>query len=301
MNYLNEIPKDRDIYMHLHVPKTAGTSMWKILEANFGGRLGADYALGGHPGKYSQAQMAEVLYQWDLDCFTAHNYSLPAIPFESLPNIHAFSFVRDPVAKAISSYFYLRNQSQLSPWHVCKKKKLTELLQENQGDIIGNLMLFDCSQVDFLMAGIADLNSVIEYSRNYNYHLLPTERFDDSLICLEKLYPAHFRDCSYGERSNTSPRDQKVTSEDLKLIERLPWIGKDRNLHKFSIAYLDELIESCFVSEDEFAAARTDFRKRCDEKSSTSLSGNMKADGKTSAMPMGRRLKSAARIILRGN
>jgi hypothetical protein len=275
--------------------------MWKILQANFGGRLGSDYALGGHPRKYSRATMAEVLYQWDLDCFTAHNYSLPAIPFESLPNIHAFSFVRDPVAKAISSYFYLRNNSQLSPWHVCKQKKMAELLRENQDDIIGNLMLFDCSQVDFLMSEISNLSSVIEYSRNYNYHLLPTERFDDYLICLEKLYPDHFRDCSYGERSNVSKRDQKVTSSDKELIERLPWIDKDRSLHKFSIEYLDGLIASCFASEAKFARARTDFRKRCDEKSSTRMNASRPVVGNPPPMPMGRRFKSAARIILKGN
>ena len=301
MNYLTEIPQNRDIYMHLHVPKTAGTTMWKILEANFGGRLGADYALGGHPGKYTQEEMAEVLYQWDLDCFTAHNYSLPAIPFGSLPGIHAFSFVRDPVAKAISSYFYLRNQSQLSPWHICKKKKLTELLQENQSEIIGNLMLFDCSQIDFLMAGTASLDSVLEYSRKYEYHLLPSDRFDDSLICLEKLYPTHFRDCSYGERANTSSRDQKVTKEDLNLIEKLPWIDKDRGLYDFSIAYLEGLIERCFDTKEEFVAARSCFQKRCDQKTLSIMNSKGQVAGKSRSMPMMYRLKSAARIILRGN
>jgi hypothetical protein len=102
--------------------------MWKILERNFKQNLGADYSTGGHPSQYTIETMIEVLCQWDCKCFTAHNYSLNSILFDRFKNLRAFSFVRDPIDKLISSYNYLRTRPQCPDWYFTKLCSLNEII-----------------------------------------------------------------------------------------------------------------------------------------------------------------------------
>ena len=125
------------------------------------------------------------------------------------------------------------------------------------------------------------------------YHLFPTERFDDALICLEKLYPEDFRDCSYGARSNKSKKDQEVTPEDIGKIEQLPWIAKDRALHAFAHSQIEDLLGKLFPDEINLTVAREDFAERCLMRREVRPQLKRK-------QPLAKRIPSAARIILRG-
>lgn len=128
-------------------------------------------------------------------------------------------------------------------------------------------MLFDSSQVDFISGKqAAELEPIITLTESGRYHLFPSERFDDAMICLEALYPDDFGDCSYGARSNESKKDQDVTPETMERVEQLPWIQKDRELNAYSHRYLDKLVSQLFPEEGQIEEARRDFRRRCDDR-----------------------------------
>ncbi|XOV91169.1 MAG: hypothetical protein ACFHWX_13260 [Bacteroidota bacterium] len=293
---LELIPTDRKLFFHIHVPKTGGTTFWQILKSNFE-ILSADYSTGGLPDKYSQDQMGKILYLWRSDCFTAHNYSISNLPFERYPNLRAFSFVRSPVEKVISSYYFLRGRRATPDWHLSRRMMLKDILSTYQ-DGYSDPLLFDGPQTDFI---IGDSKSTLELVEKYieakQFHLFPMERFDDAMICLEKLYPQDFKDCSYGNRSNVSKRDQEVTDEIISRIEQLPWIEKDRNLHELSIQYLDSLIVELFPDKQDLEKARSDFQLRCEAKKA-SLENKKSATIKK--LSFTQRVKSAGRILLKG-
>lgn len=290
----DNVPKGRKMYFHIHVPKTGGTTFWEILRANFDD-LSADYSKGGHPEKYTRRVIEEIIYQWKSKCFTAHHYCLNNLPQDNFPNLRAMSFVREPVQKVISSYFFLRGRRLAPKWHFTKRLTLMDCLNSNV-DILSNQILFDSSQVDFI-SGVQNkgLELIRTRIKENKFHLFPMERFDDAMICLEKLYPEDFTDCSYGKRSNVSNKDQQVTEKDLEMIKQLPWIEKDRKLHQLSFTYIDQLMNELFLDADDLERARDDFKRRCHLRLEIK-----KVTKKKTAIPFVQRIKRAAKIILKG-
>ena len=294
----NDIPKNRTMYFHIHVPKTGGTTFWNVLKSNFKDALAADYSKGGHPGKYNRQIIEEVIYQWDSRCFTAHNYSLSNIPFDQFGNLKAFSFVRDPIEKAISSYFFLKGRSSGTEWDLCHKFSIDYLVSNYSNSLLERPWLFDCSQIDFIVGNQkSNIDTVVSFTDSGVFHLFPLERFDDAMICLEKLYPEDFLDCSFGTKSNISTKDQEVTEKDIELIGQLPWIEQDRKLHEFSFQYVDGLLAKLFPSKADLELARSDFKDRCAVKLKMTESQRKAHKVK---LPFASRVKTAARIILKG-
>jgi hypothetical protein len=289
------VPRDRSMYFHIHVPKTAGTTMWRILERNFEGHLGADYATGGHPAKYSRRTLEEVIYQWNCTCFTAHNYSLNALPFDVFPNLRAFSFVRDPVSKALSSYSFLRRRRLCPDWHLTRTHTFAEMLAGYDLKTLCNGILFDVPQLDFIVgAGEGGMNMVTALTQAEQFHVFPMERFDDAMLCLEAMFPGDFGDCSYGQRSNEA-NDAVPDQDAVALAERLPWIPRDMTLHRFACDHLDGLIRQCFPDDDGLRAAREGFARRCEERLRRET-----AVVSPAPMPMVARIRAAARLLLKG-
>ncbi len=261
---LDAIPRERRAYFHIHVPKTAGVTMWKILKRNFKGHIGADYAPGGHSNQYSAETMAHIFYHWNYKCFSAHNYALDVIPFTRFKNLRAFSFVRDPVRKMVSCYQFLKSRPHISGWHITKAHDMGYIADSVKSTLLRNPMFFDCSQTDFIMghegAGLAEIQ---DYMERGVFHLFPMERFDDALLCMERLYPDGFSDCSYAKRENTA-KSRWVPDDALsKRLELLPWVKADKALHRHAEVYLDRLLGDLYPSHELLTTARSEFKKRC--------------------------------------
>lgn len=94
--------------------------------------------------------------------------------------------------------------------------------------------------------------------------LLVTERFDESCLFLESLFPEDFKDCSYMPL-NLSEKKDTIGNGERKLVERHNAL--DLKLHKMANEFLDRGLESCFDSKEALHKGLSEFQKRCRKKS----------------------------------
>lgn len=284
----------RETFVHIHVPKTAGWMFMDILRQNFG----IDFKQAYSPSSYEYISKKGVewcLRHYRYRCYTSHNWRLSSLPALKQHRIVAISFVRDPVERCLSGYFYGRNISETGAWNPVKQLILTEYLEESLYGEEFKRIPYDVPQEEFIRGDWAPMPFQQFLHPDFGiYHLFPTERFDDAMLCLEALYPNDFKDCSYGSRSNVSKRDQKVTDKDLELIEQLPGIKKDRELCTFATEYLDNLLTEIFGSGDRLEIARANFKYRCEQKR------NLAKDANNGRLSLTGRMKKAINILLRG-
>jgi hypothetical protein len=285
----------RETFFYIHNHKTGGvTFRAEILKNNFGQKLKSEYPAPSYYYYYSKEAVEWTLRTLCYTCYASHSYRLSSIPKLADHKIYAISFTREPIDIFLSTYFHFRSKDTISPWHPTKKMLLKEFLHRFLNDRSFNRLPLYVSQEEFICGDLhmGQPSDIIKQPFGV-FHLFPLERFDDAMICLEALYPAYFKDCSYAMRLNKLFRDQKIDTEIIKMIEQLPWIERDRELHKFSQQYLDRLLEGLFPGKETLERARSDFRKRCEDRK--------EAFGKTTAkMPIEKRLKRAARILIRG-
>ena len=90
--------------------------------------------------------------------------------------------------------------------------------------------------------------------------LFPLERFDEACIILEKLYPNHFKDCSYYKR-NVSTKDQIISPADKQAISQ--FVALDFELLQIAHTFMDNVINIHFPEERIFNDTLKDFQNRC--------------------------------------
>jgi Sulfotransferase family len=266
----SHIAARRQFFAYVHVPKTAGTSFIKALGRNFPrdqfiyepwylqiaeDRLDArrfDLLLKLHP---------------TLRAYCSHKISLN-LPFDvSDRNIVAIAHVRDPIERFVSSYFFERTE----PFEFIPAVKTTTLSQFIDLVASGNLKFpvesvratTLCSQALYL-TGLTDqpamqrIESLLEAKRLI---LIPTDRFDDGCLLLERLFPNDFKDCSLATRYNVSQRNEAVTQADRDKLKRL--VAGDLALCELAKRSFDLTFRRAFASEPDMSQARNDYRKRC--------------------------------------
>jgi hypothetical protein len=250
-------------YLFLHVPKTGGSTFRRILKDNFG-----DEAAIENPymclQNYTKEQIEQLFYLYSYRIFAGHVFRLRDSLKALNSSIQLIAFTRDPVEKAISAYYFLRNRDTTNVNHPVKSKSFTEMVDFVLNKKIIWFFYFDSSQLEWLV-GSEDANiiEVREAVSSKRLLLFPTEEFDLACVILERMFPDEFKDCSYPNRINVSNRPKLINSNERAAAERLPWIQKDRRLHEFAKHNIKELSVSIFKSEVEIQKALQDFRLRC--------------------------------------
>lgn len=265
-------------YLHIHVPKSAGSMFNTILAKNFGDRLGHDRPLISYI-KYSQHDMEQLLWLYPYECFTSHVFCLKSMPLDLYPQLLAFAFIREPIDKVISSYFYIRGRQETANEHPTRKMTLPDLIESMVTKKNFNPFLLDTSQTEWL---VGDKVNSIDIARDYLHkgyvHIFPTERFDESMVVLEKMLPHVFTDCSYLKKVNVSGKtcDDQYLKECRESAEMLPWIEMDTQLHRLANDHLDYLIRTNFKSYSNFERSLKKFKVRCKNKISIGKGNNSK-------------------------
>lgn len=204
-----EVKRSKHLFIHIHVPKTAGSSFNKILEKNFGkcfakltGKFIAQYPnfkkhqwnkfISRHPGVIAAA---------------SHKFNLD-IPFgHDNKQIVAIAFLRDPVERFFSFYFHMRHRKGAD----CIQKKMSapEYLDFKTNNGEGYLP----GQVGWLIGekkySLTELKQLV---REGKLILGRTERFQETLDHLNNLYPDLFQ-YTDSVKSNVSTRDQTIEKE----------------------------------------------------------------------------------------
>ncbi len=239
---------------------------WNILKRNFGKDLRDAYFSASYEVTRNEG-VEWMLRQYRYKCYTSHCIRLSSIPVIKNHQMIAFSFIRDPVEKFLSYYFYTRGHDVTHDLHPTKQYKLSTFLDLLLNEPSFSRLPLDVSQSRFIHGDMLESESNYKVEQLFGkYHIFATELFDDAMIILEKTYPEHFKDCSYGKRLNHSKHDQTVTEQDLQKIQNLPWIEKDKKLHQYSLESTRATLRTAFGDNKAIERVKTEFLKRCQAK-----------------------------------
>ena len=248
----------RSVWLHVHVPKAGGSTLRQLMNRTFGeGYYNSNSLL--ETKQYTSADVSEIIrcHPW-LTGFSDHKLSLE-LPFSSEhADVHALCFVRDPIERFISRFFFHRNFEEVN----CIAQQMTfrefadaELVQKFAHPQTN-------SQIYFLNGGRGDRDmTVIEKAiATDRTCLFPIERFDAACICLEKLYPDTFSDLSYVP-INTSNRKDKIEESDRQFVHGL--LAHDLPVSELANRELNRWLQKAFASQQDQERAMKEFRDRC--------------------------------------
>lgn len=213
----------RQIFVHLHIPKCGGISVANLLRMNFGANLSTTNSI-LNDYQYSAAQVARIIDHFpDLECLTGHKLSLDLPFYRGDLDIQAFTWVRDPIDRFISHYFYHRNHTTLVP-----EAKTMGILEYTDWALEqGNQPMYINGQTQFLSGG--SLATIQEKVQNGKLLLFPLSHLQESFYTLAEKYPDTFQFFML-KNMNVSKKDQSLPNklrdkilpfveEDLKLLE----------------------------------------------------------------------------------
>ena len=207
-----------DVFFHVHVRKCGGSTFHsQILKTTFGKAFYRDSSLIDY--QYTRDQVAEILENcpW-LRAYSSHKITLD-LPYERpASRLWAISFVRDPIARFQSHYFYLRQHAM--DWDP-KAKQLSlgeyarhvaesgELAQQSQFSQLHQLTGY---------RGNEGLDRVKAFLETEQVFLAPIERYDEACLLLERLFPDSLPDCRYQAVRNRSVADQEIDEPTRELL-----------------------------------------------------------------------------------
>ncbi len=248
----------RSVWLHVHVPKAGGSTLRQLFNRNFDKGYYNSVSL-LETKQYSRNDVSEIIrcHPW-VTCMSDHKLSLDLPYRHDDANVFAISFVRDPISRFTSRYFFHRHFEEVN----CLAQRMsfrdfarTEL-EEGFADPQTN------SQIYFLNGGKSnsDLTIIQHALETGNAHLFPIERFDEACVCMEQLFPEAFPDMSYVS-VNVSKRDQQVSDDDLDYIK--PFFDQDLPVVELSHQFLEATIKQAFASTHEFQKRLKGFQNLC--------------------------------------
>lgn len=248
----------RQAWLHVHVPKAGGSTLRQLMNRNFGtGYYNSKSLL--ETKQYTCQDVSEIIRcHPGVRCFSDHKLSLD-LPFDSEhARVMALSYVRDPVDRFVSRYFFHRHFEEVN----CIAQRMSFREFANAELVEQDVDPQTNSQIYFLNGGrsFEDLAIIERALATKQAFLFPIERFDESCICLERLYPTTFSDLSYVP-ANVSKKDAVITDEDRELVLR--YLKIDYPVFDLSHRFLDQTLQSAFHSDDDRRSALAEFKDRC--------------------------------------
>ena len=248
----------RQAWIHVHVPKAGGSTLRQLMNRNFGkGYYNSKSLL--ETKQYTCEDVSEIIrcHPW-VKCFSDHKLSFD-LPFESEhARVMALSYVRDPVERFISRYFFHRHFEEVN----CIAQRMSFREFANAELVEQDVDPQTNSQIYFLNGGrsFEDLSVVHRALATGQAFLFPIERFDESCICLERMFPTIFSDLSYVP-ANVSKKDTIVTDDDRELVLR--YLKNDYPVFEKAQQFLDQTLQQAFHSDDDRQSALAEFKDRC--------------------------------------
>jgi hypothetical protein len=233
-----------DRLLFLHIPKSGGTTLSKILTRQYADRHFYFYKYGWGKrslAEFSQLDEADEARESKIVrghfCFGLHQY---------LPGPSRYiTMLRDPVDRAISHFYYVA-RSPDHPQHrqvVEQRLTLHQFLQDGMAKEIQNFQTLAIAGInvqDMNQPTAADLQQAIANLRQHFVAVGTTERFDDTLILMQAILgwsaPVYVKQNVTLDR----PAASDIPQETQQLIRDLnPY---DVELYDYVDHLLDELI-----------------------------------------------------------
>lgn len=264
-----ESPSANGFLIYLHIQKTAGITVQRLLRRKMGRSIPAR-AMGLFVGQSQGVDTLSALkakrfsdrYFVGHICYGVHKH-LPT------PNYYA-AFLRDPVDRLISLYKY-SNSNPTAYYHAYAKDRSIEEFLLDSG-----LMELDNGMTRFIAGSDSDLfinrtpigncgedllEKAKENIRNSFVTVGITERFDESILVLAKILG--WRNAYYFSRNRASAGDGEHHKRGLASDQLRQTLEEknslDRRLYSFAQSKLDEQIESL---DGDFEATLSRFQRR---------------------------------------
>lgn len=251
----------RRVFFHIHIWKTGGTSFLNICSANFEKNFRRDIMLIQH-WFLSNQQLRWLLdyHDW-IRCYSCHMLS-GDLPYDvEGTEVIGIAFVRNPVDRFVSSYNFQKGDNYCGG--IAKDNTFESFYTKALVDTFNPMWR---NGQTFVLGGSgteAGLTGISQLVQNGRLVLLPTERFDESCILLERLFPDDFRDCSY-TRYNVSKVREPISEHHRAVISK--YMDIDFKLLTLANEYLNSGLERLFPDLNERQRYLEAFRRRCDLK-----------------------------------
>ena len=244
----------KKFFCFIHLRKTAGTTFAFLLRRNFRtGYLHIAHNL--FEGKLDPIYIRETLDR-ETHLRAIHSHRLTGdLPYDQSDyRVIGITFVRDPVDRLISHYYYSRNLIEKNDAHKCST--LEEFVSMIKTDPAVHQRWIN-TQSSALELTLDETKKRISESQ---LHVFPTKRYDESLVVLNKLYPSDFSDVSYARKNVNKRRPNAKHQELIQQIRDMT--QEDQKLYDLSQSHLNELISSKF-EPGEMQATLKRHRRNC--------------------------------------
>ncbi|MFO0261491.1 MAG: sulfotransferase family 2 domain-containing protein [Planctomycetota bacterium] len=246
------------VWLHVHVPKAGGSTLRQLMNRNFGkGYYNSNSLL--ETKQYTREDVSEIIrcHPW-VRCFSDHKLSLDLPYHHENADVYAICFVRDPVERFVSRYFFHRHHEEVA----CIAQRMSFRDFANAELVQQYVHPQTNSQIYFLNGGrssddLSIIHQAIETGRAF---LFPIERFDEACICLERVFPEFFNDLSY-VRTNVSKKDEQISPEDRDFVFR--YLKSDLPVFDLAHQQLDLMLARAFRSTEDSQASLAEFQDRC--------------------------------------
>lgn len=254
--------QEKLFFCFIHIPKCGGTTFHDILKRNLGDSYQNIYH-GLYEGSIPSYNLKLYIEESSIRTgIGGHRLSLD-LPFFDCKkvDIKAISFIREPIERIRSEYFYVKSLSgnigQNSNVRNYDYSEYLQYLIDNQSarDKIGKY------QLKFLFGKLQPSFKRIEkLVASKNLFLFPLDKFDLACLLLEKEFPGLLKDASFFKQ-NVRYNHQKQSLNDLeKKLNKL--IIDDKKLYNIADKQLNNLISSYYTPK-ELKKAKIYFHHRC--------------------------------------
>jgi len=254
-----------DLFIHLHIPKTAGTTMRSIIRSHFDTEHSEEiYPHWGKADFHRQIRRLSGERKKRLRCLQGHFVYGVHKHFDKKPVYVAM--VRDPVERAISLYHFILLNPQ---HHMHRELKEGGLTLENYHEWRSTRMAAAYNAQTRYLAGVVDREpterDLAEAKRNVErYFALVglTEQFDETVFLMNSAFGWNTR--VYGRLNITAkrPKRNELSEETLKNIQNANWM--DMELYSFVKDLFEKRLQSLSPVEKEKLGQFLDFRARLD-------------------------------------
>jgi hypothetical protein len=258
MDFGDHIPP---VFFYIHIWKTGGTSFFNICSDNFGNNFHRDNML--IQNWFLSVEQLRFLLEYHswIQCYSCHMLS-GNLPYDhESREVVGIAFVRNPVNRFISSYNFQRGRNYRGG--IAKENDFCEFagkaLEKENNPWWKNGQTF-------VLGGLGTqkgLEVVAEHVKKGELILLPTERFDESCVLLEHLFPANFKECSYTPL-NISRKSKPISDEQRAKVAA--HMDLDLELVNLANNYLDRMLHQIFPDSNQLLQSLNDFQIRCEKK-----------------------------------
>ncbi|HML54355.1 MAG TPA: sulfotransferase family 2 domain-containing protein [Solidesulfovibrio magneticus] len=257
-------------FCFLHIPRTAGTTLNKILSQNFE----IDQILSLYKKEEFEQYKEITLESFEkIKLIQGHillqNYDPPRI-YSS--DVNVFTFLREPVARIRSEYFFLKQWKFSHMYEIIHKNNMS-FIDYITSDLSKvkykgkNFMTRAISGEDLASAG-ARQNALSQAKRHLEKQFVffgIQEKFDESLVMLSKVMS--LKNILYERRNVLSEKcKETLSSHDVEVATH--YNSLDVELYKFACElFVDRLASKRVVTPGEikaFATMNAKYQKLCD-------------------------------------